>query len=400
MIEIDQSVLAYASASYADAAVTAAAQNPSALKRMVDKLESLKNRYGARAARHTAVLAFASATAVAIVKALDNAKVADKVAEVSGKLKAVTGLAILGASLYGLINGLLDMVTPNEDEYQSPSLKQRLDDLAMKNERLDRALQDVHSQIVQRERTKDRDLGKEYKEELQRARREREEENERNQELADEDEEQDGESDDVRVGSTPRAPRGPRLSHSARRHAYASEEVTAFSFLQKQLPGSVTTRDLYPNVHTYRDAENARFLQHIENMSVQQRTAYAHKLAKQPGRAQVFIDHVFAIVRRLRKDDVGQKVHKLGTFVVKWAAIFAVQSIMFKMLVAVTKANVFNAIGGVTRFVMAGLCAVNSVLLLVHTAAPEDQEHGVVQSIKKTANHSKKLLTKMSLRAA
>lgn len=382
MIELDQSVLAYASASYVETAVIAAAKDVSALERMVKKIEDLKRRYGKSMLKHAAIIGLVSATIAGIIKALDNPVVADKVAEVSGKLKAVTGLAMLGASLYGLVTGLLDMITPEDEGYNTPSMRQRLDALAQKNERLDRALQDVHNQMLEHERSKGKDLGKEHVADMRNMRKANRQEK----------------------AAATRAAKKPKSQQAHDEddtwEAAASLEVTAFSFLQKQLPGSVTTRELYPAVHTYREDDSARFLQRIDDMSAQQRNNFARKLAAQPEKAQGFVDHVFAIVRRMRKDAVGQKVHKLGTFVVKWATIFAVQAIMFKMLVYVTKANVFNAIGGVTRFVMAGLCAVNSILMLVHTAEPEEQDHGVVQSIQKTANHSKKLLTKMSLSAA
>lgn len=185
-------------------------------------------------------------------------------------------------------------------------------------------------------------------------------------------------------------------SRDKRQSLTAPMQLTALTILRDRFPNAVTTHELYPSVQPQQLEQDVKFLRKIETLDAGRRDAYARRLAQNPDKAQAFVDRVFSIVRRLKRDAVGAKVHRLGSFVVKWATIFAVQAIMFRMLVHVTKANAFAAIGGVTRFGLACLCALNSVLVLVHSAGPESEDTQTIQNIRKTAVRSKAVVHKLT----
>jgi hypothetical protein len=49
---------------------------------------------------------------------------------------------------------------------------------------------------------------------------------------------------------------------------------------------------------------------------------------------------------------------------------------------------------------LAGLCAVNSILVLVHTSVPEQDEPDVIKQVQRTATRTKLLITKAPLATA
>ena len=175
--------------------------------------------------------------------------------------------------------------------------------------------------------------------------------------------------------------------------------TAALSILRDQYPDAVTGSDL-ADIPAYDVNSDVKFLRRIENMDANQRASYAARTAKSPEATQDYLDRTISIMRRLRKDAIGKKVYHLGGFVVKWATIFAVQAIMFKMLVYVSKQQFFAKVGYGTRLMLAGLCAVNSILVLVHTSIPEREETDSISQVKRTATRTKLLITQAPLRAA
>ena len=391
VIQLDPSVLAYANASYAAEASAAASKDPGAIRRMIQKIQELTHKHGKKILRHSAVLALVGAAVYAVDKALEYPRVARKLALTTGKLKSIAELTAMGFALYKMVQALLNAITPEDDGYDTPSLHQRLMVLDQRNEEMRRTVEDVQSKLQDKVANQGRDRGVENVTELDAARRRRrkEQEDEEGEEEENPDSEYDG----------PPLP-GPLSKLQRKRqpeHAHAGVEMaTALTILRDRFPNAVTTHELYPNVQPQQLQEDVRFLRKIETLDAGRRDTYARRLAQNPEKAQAFVDRVFSIVRRLRRDTVGAKVHKLGSFVVKWATIFTVQAIMFRMLVHVTKSNAFAAIGGVTRFGLACLCALNSVLVLVHSAGPESEDTQTIQSIRKTAVRSKAVVQKLT----
>lgn len=342
-VALDESVLAYASASYTASVVASAAQNPSVLKRLVKKAQDLIGRYGESVFKHAAVLAVVSAAITAIVKALENPTISDAVTNATGKLKQVTELSALGFALYKVVTTLLDAAKPNEGRYSDPTLRERLDDLAQKNAELDRALRESHEAVVDHERNIGKNKAKESLSELHDARAER------------------------RAAEPRRAPARRRPAHA----------TAALSVLQQNLPGSVLAATVYPELVPWREIEDEKLLRRIDSFSPAQRDRYAKALAKSPDAAQGFLDRVFDIFRFLRKGEAGAPVRQLGSFVIKWSTIFAVQAIMFKMIVAISGASVFGFAGRLTRLALSALCAVSTVLTLVRTSIPKEDAEAV-----------------------
>jgi hypothetical protein len=147
---------------------------------------------------------------------------------------------------------------------------------------------------------------------------------------------------------------------------------------------------VYPEIVPWREMEDEKLLRRIDSFTPQQRDRYARALAKRPDAAQGFLDRVFDIMRFMRKGQAGAPVRKLGSFVIKWSTIFAVQTIMFKMLTAITGASAFAFTGRVTRMALAALCAVSTILTLVRTSIPEE-DAAAVKKIEREALRTRKV---------
>lgn len=345
----DHGIQAYTSASYTASVVAAAAHDMTVLQRLVRKAQDLIGLYGESVLKHTAILAIVGAAIAAVVKALENPVISDKLTSTTGKLKQVTELSALGFALYKVVTSLVDAATPNTGRYGDPSLRERLDDLAQKNAELDRALRESHEAVVEHERNIGRDKSKDSVKELREARRER----------------------------TPQ-----------RKRREPVEATAALALVQHRFPGSAMT-PVYPEIVPWREMEDEKLLRRIDSFTPQQRDRYAKALAKRPDAAQGFLDRVFDIVRFMRKDPAGAPVRKLGSFVIKWSTIFAVQTIMFKMLTAITGASAFAFTGRVTRMALAALCAVSTILTLVRTSIPEE-DAAAVKRIEREALRTRK----------
>jgi 8-oxo-dGTP pyrophosphatase MutT (NUDIX family) len=525
------SLQAYASDSYVEAAAEAASKDIGAIRRMVNRIQDMKSRYGKRLFKHTVVLALIAAAITAIVKALDNQKVADSVARTTGKLRSVAELTALGFALYKMVTGIMDMVTPTDDSYGDPGLRRRLDDISNKNEQLARALRDAEEAVIKRESDKGRDAGSESVDQLKQARSRRgrredyaaasvavaaaeleavqqksgdagvatllvhrlssliarhgrtvlrqaavialvgaaltamlkalrhpaigtrlmktsgeleqvlrvttlgfalykittvlldfatpnQDVEKSTREHLDELAEKNNELNDA-LQATNRnivlltrdrkwsLPEQRVREYTAARKAstqFRSLKVdpmatAALNILRERYPNAVTGAELV-EVPVYDVNSDMKFLRRIEKMDGKQRASYAVRTARDPNATQDFLDRTISIMRRMRKGAVGSKVHHLGGFVVKWTTIFAVQAIMFKMLVYVSKQQFFAKLGYATRLMLAGLCAVNSILVLVHTSVPEQDEPDVIKQVQRTATRTKLLITKAPLATA
>jgi len=323
---------------------------------LVRKLSSLIARHGRTVLRQAAVIALAGAALTAMLKALRHPAVSTRVLKTSGELEQVLRVTTLGFALYKIVTVLLDFATPNQDK----STREHLDSLAEKNNELNDALQRANTNIILLERDRKWSLPEQRVREYKAAR---------------------------------------KASTQFRSLKVAPMATAALSILRERYPNAVTGADLV-EIPTYNVADDVKFLRRIEKMDGKKRASYAVHIAKDPEATQNFLDRTISLMRRMKKDSVGNKVHHLGGFVVKWTTIFAVQAIMFKMLVYVSKQKFFASVGYGTRLMLAGLCAVNSILVLVNTAGPEQNDPDVIKQVKHSATRTKALITQAPLAAA
>ena len=323
---------------------------------LVRKLSLLVARHGRKVLRQAAVIALAGAALTAMLKALRHPAVSTRVLKTSGELEQVLRITTLGFALYKIVTVLLDFATPNDAQ----TTREHLDDLAEKNNELNDALHRANTNILLLERDRKYSLPEQRVREYKAAR---------------------------------------KAATQFRSLKVDPMATAALSILRDQYPDAVTGSDL-ADIPAYDVNSDVKFLRRIESMDANQRASYAARTAKSPEATQDYLDRTISIMRRLRKDAIGKKVYHLGGFVVKWATIFAVQAIMFKMLVYVSKQQFFAKVGYGTRLMLAGLCAVNSILVLVHTSIPEREETDAVSQVKRTATRTKLLITQAPLRAA
>lgn len=333
---------------------------------LVSRARSVLRRYGKSVLKKSSVLAAVVGAMLALARILRHPSIANKIMSGAGELEQVLRLSTLGFALYHIATLILDSVDTNDE-----TVRESLDKLAEANTTLGEAVKTSQEMMLKMERDRKISLSEERLKEIKRMR------SKANQFRSTKDI-----RDPVLEENAAMSPAlTPALAAVA---AYARYTVSAAAILGLQA-------DAVPSRSALADQ---RFLTQIQSMDADDRRAYAARLAKNPEAASSFFNRVADILRRMRKDPVGGKLVRLGGFVVKWTAIFAVQAVMFRLLVMITKKNLFNVVGSVTQLGLAALCAVNSVLVLLKTAGPEDADAGaLVKKAEILALQSKRAIT-------
>lgn len=331
---------------------------------MVSRARNVLRRYGKTVLKKSAVLAAVVGAMLALARILRHPSIANKIMSGAGELEQVLRLSTLGFALYHIATLILDSV-----DTQDETVRESLDKLAEANTTLGEAVKTSQEMMLKMERDRRISLSEERVKEIKRMR------SKANQFRS---------SKDIRdpvleENATPATAFTPALAAVASHVRYA---VSAAAILGLQA-------DTVPSRSALADQ---RFLSQIQAMDADDRRAYATRLAKNPEAASGFFNRVADILRRMRKDPVGGKLVRLGGFVVKWTAIFAVQAVMFRLLVLITKKNFFDIVGSTTQLGLAALCAVNSVLVLLKTAGPEDAD-ALVKKAENLALQSKRAIT-------